>query len=398
MALRPDTFRLTVLLALLTSMGPLSTDMYLPSLPDISRVFGTDDARTQLTLSVFLFGFAAGMLIYGPLADRLGRKPVLLSGLALFVLASIGCTFSPSIEALIAGRFVQALGAAGPVVLARAIVRDLYRGAEAGRMLSHMGAIMGLVPAIAPVLGGVLHDAFGWRVIFAIIAALGLALLALGAFSLPETLKSANRKPPSPGQILRDYRHLLQNSGFRFYVACASLSFAGLFAFISGSSFVLQDNYGLSPQLYGLSFAFMVAGYIAGTLTGARLTMRLGLDGVIELGAVFLLFGGIGMALLTFNDIAGAWDIIFPMALYSAGVGMVLPQSMAGAMTPFPEKAGTASSLLGFVQTLSGAFAGILAGHILAVGAMGMVLIIAILSLAAFLLIFAPRIFRPAGT
>ncbi len=252
MALRPGTFRLTVLLALLTSMGPLSTDMYLPSLPDISQSMGTDDARTQLTLSVFLFGFAAGMLIYGPLADRLGRKPVLLSGLILFVLASIGCTFSPTIDVLIAGRFVQALGAAGPVVLARAIVRDLYRGPEAGRMLSHMGAIMGLVPAIAPVLGGVLHEAFGWRIIFAIIAALGLALLVLGAFSLPETLKNANRRASSPRQILRDYRHLLQNRGFRFYVAFACLSFAGLFAFISGSSFVLQDNYGLSPQIYGL--------------------------------------------------------------------------------------------------------------------------------------------------
>ncbi len=142
----------------------------------------------------------------------------------------------------------------------------------------------------------------------------------------------------------------------------------------------------------------MVAGYIAGTLTGARLTMRLGLDRVIELGAVFLLLGGLGMALLTFGNIAGAWGIIFPMALYSAGVGMVLPQSMAGAMTPFPEKAGTASSLLGFLQTLAGAFAGIIAGHSLAAGATGMVLIIAILSVAAFLLIFAPRIFRASGT
>ncbi len=394
----PGTFRLTVLLALLTAMGPLSTDMYLPSLPDISRQLATSDANTQLTLSVFLFGFAAGMLIYGPLADRLGRRPVLLSGLGLFVVATFICTFSPSIEFLIAGRFVQAIGAAGPVVLARAIVRDLYRGPEAGRMLSHMGAIMGLVPAIAPVVGGLLHEAFGWRINFAVTALLALALLWLGARALPETLKARRAQPPGLAEILCNYKRLLQNRIFVFYVAGASLAFAGLFAFISGSSFVFQDVYGLSPRLYGLSFAFMVAGYITGTLIGARLTMQLGLDRVINLGALFLLAGGIIMAAMVFYQLAGAWNIIMPMTLYSAGVGMVLPQCMAGALTPFPEKAGTASSLLGFLQTSSGAAAGILAGHNLANGAWGLALLIALLGVAAFLLIAGKKLLAVPGT
>ena len=392
MIARPGTLRLTVLLALLTSMGPLSTDMYLPSLPDISQQLGTSDANTQLTLSVFLFGFAAGMLVYGPLADRLGRKPVLLSGLGLFVIATLVCTFSPSIEFLIAGRFVQAVGAAGPVVLARAIVRDLYRGAEAGRMLSHMGAIMGVVPAIAPVLGGMLHEAFGWRINFALTALLALALLWLGKRALPETLKAGRRKPPGPAEIVRSYGRLLNNRVFAFYVGGASLAFAGLFAFISGSSFVFQDVYGLSPRLYGLSFAFMVAGYIAGTLVGARLTMRLGLDRVIDRGALLLLVGGLAMTYMVAASIAGAWNIILPMAVYSAGVGMVLPQCMAGALTPFPEKAGTASSLLGFLQTLSGAGAGIVAGHNLANGAWGLAVFIALLGSAAFLLVAGRRL------
>ena len=392
MVVRPGTFRLTVLLALLTSMGPLSTDMYLPSLPDISRQLGATDANTQLTLSVFLFGFAAGMLVYGPLADRLGRKPVLLSGLGLFVIATLICTFSPSIEFLIAGRFVQAIGAAGPVVLARAIVRDLYRGAEAGRMLSHMGSIMGLVPAIAPVLGGLLHESFGWRINFALTALLALALLWLGARSLPETLKAGRKAPPGLTEIMRDYGHLLQSPVFIFYVAGASFAFAGLFAFISGSSFVFQEVYGLSPRIYGLSFTIMVAGYISGTLIGARLTMRLGLDRVIDLGGLLLLLGGAVMALMTGLDLAGAWNIILPMAIYSAGVGMVLPQCMAGALTPFPEKAGTASSLLGFLQTLSGAGAGILAGHNLQSGAWGLAVLIAMLGGSAFLLIAGRRL------
>jgi DHA1 family bicyclomycin/chloramphenicol resistance-like MFS transporter len=369
--------------------------MYLPSLPDISQQLGTSDANTQQTLSVFLFGFAAGMLVYGPLADRLGRKPVLLSGLGLFVIATLVCTFSPSIEFLIAGRFVQAVGAAGPVVLARAIVRDLYRGAEAGRMLSHMGAIMGVVPAIAPVLGGMLHEAFGWRINFALTALLALALLWLGARALPETLRAGRRAPPGLAEIMRSYGRLLQNRVFVFYVGGAALAFAGLFAFISGSSFVFQDVYGLSPRLYGLSFAFMVAGYITGTLIGARLTMRLGLDQVINRGALLLLLGGLSMALMVFFSIAGAWNIILPMAVYSAGVGMVLPQCMAGALSPFPEKAGTASSLLGFLQTLAGAGAGIVAGHNLANGAWGLAALIALLGSAAFLLVAGQRL--PGG-
>jgi DHA1 family bicyclomycin/chloramphenicol resistance-like MFS transporter len=162
MLLKPDTLAMTVVLALLTALGPLSTDMYLPSLPAIRADLGATTGGTQLTLSVFLLGFAVGQFAYGPVSDRIGRRPVLLFGLALFTLASLACTVAPSIETLVAARFVQAVGASGPIVLGRAMVRDLYGGARAGRELSRMGTIMGVVPAAAPTLGGLLEEAFGW--------------------------------------------------------------------------------------------------------------------------------------------------------------------------------------------------------------------------------------------
>lgn len=377
---------LIVLLALLTALGPLSTDMYLPSLPDITTGFGSDAARAQLTLSVFLLGFAAGMLIYGPIADRAGRKPVLLTGLAVFGAASLACYASLSIDMLIVARFFQALGAAGPVVLARAIVRDLTRAEMAGRLLSYMGAIMGVVPALAPILGGALHEAFGWRINFLVMAGLCLALVLAARFRLPETLAASNRPPRGLAELRRNYADLLKSGTFLYYVMCSSLSFAGLFAFISGSSFILQNVFGLSPQIFGFSFTFMVAGYISGTLLGGRLTMRLGIDQLIMFGAALLALGGLAMTVMTMLQIAGALGVIVPMAVYSAGVGLMMPQSMAGALTPFPDKAGTASSLLGFIQTVAGSLAGIYIGHNLAGGAVLLALFITAMGVAALVL------------
>src|ERR671917_513068 len=188
--LKPDTLALTVVLALLTALGPLSTDMYLPSLPAIARDLGATAAQTQLTLSAFLLGFAVGQLFYGPVADKIGRRPVLLFGLGLFLAATLACTLAPGIGTLTAARFCQALGASGPIVLGRAMVRDLYEGPRAGRELSRMGTVMGLVPAIAPIGGGLLQEWSGWRSTFAATVLLGLALGAVVVALLPETLPS----------------------------------------------------------------------------------------------------------------------------------------------------------------------------------------------------------------
>jgi MFS transporter, DHA1 family, multidrug resistance protein len=394
MQLRPDTFLMTATLALLTALGPLSTDFYLPSLPDITRVFGTTTAGAQATLSSFLFGFAAGQVFYGPLSDRLGRKPVLAIGFGLFLIATLLCALASSIEMLIGARFVQALGASGPIVLGRAMVRDLYDGSRAGRELSRMGMIMGVVPAIAPVLGGVLHNAYGWRSTFVISWLFGACLIAWIAFAMPETLRQRQTDRLSLVAILRDFAALLENRAYRVYVLLASLTFGGLFAFISGSSFVLSGAYGLSPVAYGLSFGLSVIGFIAGTILAQRLVVRRGLDATMALGVICLMAGGAMMLALCLIGTGSSLEITLPMALYAAGVGLVLPQTQASAMMPFPLRAGAASSFLGICQMGFAAFIGLGIGKGLSFSPAILPAVIAVIGFAAFLCFHLSRRIR----
>lgn len=386
MRLRPDTLAMTAVLALLTALGPLATDMYLPSLPAIAREFATTAAAVQTTLSAFLFGFAAGQLVYGPLSDKHGRKPVLLAGLALFMVATAACALAPSVEALIAARFAQALGASGPIVLARAVVRDLYDGPRAGRELSRMGTIMGLVPAIAPVIGGFLQSWLGWRSVFFVALAGSLLLGAVVVAALPETLRTRAPGPVSPLAIARGFRALLKHRAYRVYVGLSALTYTGLFAFISGSSFVLQGIYGLNEVAFGFSFAAVVVGYIAGTVLAQHLIGRRGLDGLIALGVGCLLVGGLAMLALVLIGTGSPLEIIMPMAIYTVGVGLTMPQSAAAAMMPFPDRAGAASSLLGICQMTLAALVGLFLGQMLRGSAVPLPATIAVLGVMAFLL------------
>ncbi len=406
MKLRPDTFAMTAALAMLTALGPLSTDFYLPSLPDISRALGTDTAGAQATLSAFLFGFAAGQIFWGPLSDRWGRRPVLFAGLGLFLAATLACALSSSIEMLVGARVLQALGASGPIVLGRAMARDLYEGPRAGKELARMGMIMGLVPAVAPVLGGVLHGAFGWRSTFFASLVFGLALVGMVGLVLPETIKARLSEPFSLRAILSGYRLLLGNARFRIYAGLTSLAYAGLFAFISGSSFVLIDVYGLSPIAYGLSFGFGVIGYISGTIIAQRLVTRRGMDGVIALGVLCLAAGGLLMlaAMLAMGQRPGlvpSLAVTVPMALYAMGVGLTMPQAQASAMMPFPERAGAASSLVGLCQMMLSALVGLGVGQLLkhavmAGSALPLPLVVAAIGALAFALFRLSRNVRAA--
>ncbi|MDP3255106.1 MAG: multidrug effflux MFS transporter [Bosea sp. (in: a-proteobacteria)] len=396
MKLRPDTLAMTAVLAMLTALGPLSTDFYLPSLPDIVRVMETDVAGAQATLSAFLFGFAAGQILWGPLSDRLGRRPVLLTGLALFTLATLACALAPSIEALTAARAIQALGASGPIVLGRAMVRDLYEGPRAGRELARMGMIMGLVPAVAPVLGGVLQQAFGWRSTFVASLAFAAVLAAVVGFLLPETLKVRSREPLSLLAIIRGFGTLLQNRAYRVYVGLTALAYGGLFAFISGSSFVLIGIHGLTPAQYGLSFGFGVLGFILGTILAQRLVGRRGMDGVIGLGVLCLAGGGLAMLLCVLTGFAGPFGVIVPMALYACGVGLTMPQAQASAMMPFPDRAGAASSFTGLCQMLFSACIGLLVGQALKSGALPLPLVMSAIGVAALILFRASAAIRTA--
>jgi MFS transporter, DHA1 family, multidrug resistance protein len=375
--LRPDTFALTALLALITALGPVSTDMYLPSLPDISRLLSASAAEVQLTLSAYLVGFAVGQIAYGPVSDRCGRRPVMLTALALFCVTNLVCALAPSIEVLIAARAFQALGGSGAVVVARAIVRDLYAGARAGRELSLMGAIMGMAPIVAPVVGGVLQTAFGWRANFIVALVVGLFAATIVWRSLPETLRHRAPEPVTPAGVLRAYRGLARNRAFLAHLALVATSFAGLFAWLSGSSFVLQQLYGLSPFRYGIAFAVCSLGFLAGTLLAAQLVSRIGLDRTIGLGSLALAAGGLAMCAGLALSPDSVAVIVSATALYLVGLGLTMPQAMAGALTPFPERAGAASSLVGFVQQMSAAALGAVVGHTLGATAWPMALPIA---------------------
>jgi DHA1 family bicyclomycin/chloramphenicol resistance-like MFS transporter len=365
--LRPGTFALTALLAALSAFGPLTTDMYLPSLPDIARLLDASTAQGQLTISSYLIGFAVGQIIYGPVSDRHGRKPVLLAAIALYCAASLACALSTSIEMLIAARALQALGGSGGIVLARAIVRDLYSGERAGRELAVIGAVMALAPVLAPIAGGTLQTGFGWRSVFFTLVAAGLAGVGIVWWLLPETLTQRTAEPISLSSIAASFRAVGRNPAYLAYVGLATMSFAGLFAWISGASFVLQDLYGLSPFAFGFAFAVGSVGYMTGSLLSAHLTRWLGLDRIIGIGGVVIAAGGLGMIAAVALGFTSALSLVLPIAVYLAGMGMVLPQSFAGAMTPFPERAGAASSLLGFIQqsiaALFGSIVGVLLGQ-----------------------------------
>lgn len=384
--LRPDTLAMTATLAMLTALGPLSTDFYLPSVPDIVKAFGTTTAGAQATLSAFLIGFAAGQLFYGPISDRFGRKPVLLFGLGLFFAATLACAFAVSIEMLIGGRVMQALGASGPIVLGRAMARDLYEGPRAGQELARMGMIMGLVPAIAPVLGGFLHEWFGWRSTFFASLLFALLLGSWIAIALPETLKRRLDEPFTPAGIVQGFGVLLGSGAYRSYVGIVSLCYGGIFAFISGSSFVLIELYGLSPVQFGMSFAFGVLGFIAGTIIAQRAVMRIGVDRTIGLGVACLAAGGLIMLALTAIGTGSSLEITVPMMVYALGVGLAMPQGQAAALMPFPERAGAASSLMGICQMGFSAIVGLLVGQALQGSALPLPLVIAAIGLAAFAL------------
>jgi DHA1 family bicyclomycin/chloramphenicol resistance-like MFS transporter len=289
--------------------------------------------------------------------------------LAIYCVASLACALAPNIELLLTARAFQALGSSGAIVLARAIVRDLYSGARAGRELSLMGAIMALAPVGAPMIGGVLQSAFGWRSHFVLQIAIGLIAAVVVWRKLPETLRSPTPGPFSLRAIFAGYAEIARNRAVLAYVGMLAVSFAGVFAWISGSSFVLQEIYGLSALSFGLAFAAASGGYLAGTALATRIVVPLGLDRTIGIGTVALAAGGLGaIAAVPLGTTSPIW-LVAAMALYTTGMGLVQPQTVAGAMMPFPQRAGTASSLLGVSQMVCAALSGVIVGQLLGTSA-----------------------------
>lgn len=358
----PTAFRVRLLLTGLVAFGPVSTDLYLPSLPAMVTSFRTDVSTVQLTLSVFVFGFAVSQLIYGPLSDRFGRRPVLLGGIATYFIASILCLFAPSIHWLIVGRLLQALGAcAGPVV-GRAVVRDVYPRDQAARVLSYMASAMALMPAVAPIFGGVMESTVGWQGNFALLALFGVVLL-IGTWTLlDETNHHTDAHALQLWKVFGNYRLLLRDRRFIGRVLTLAFGFAGLFSFISGSSFVLIDVLKVDAHMFGFAFGCVVFGYVAGTFLSGRIGQRIGLARMIRFGIVLGIVAGASLALLAWLGVQSVVAVVLPTSFYFLSVGLVLPNTTAAAIAPYPTMAGSASAMLGFIQMAVGAVAGWLVG------------------------------------
>lgn len=355
-------YRLAVILGALTAMGPLAIDMYLPALPTIARELHASTASVQVSLAVYFIGLACGQAFYGPLSDRWGRKPALYFGLLLFSASSVGCALAQNVGALIALRFLQALGGCAPLVVPRAIVRDYFDQRGSVRMLSVLMLVMGLAPILAPLIGGQLLVNFGWRSVFWVLAAYGVFWFAIVTTFLPESLPVERRRRQRPREVLATYVRLLRDRRYFGYVATGALIFAGLLAYISGSPFVFIELFGVPPEQYGLFFGINAIGIIIASQINRWLASRVDARDIVRYVLPVSVAAGLVLLADAYTGFGGFAGILLPLFFYIASHGFVMPNTTALAMAPHGTVAGSASALLGTVQFVLGASAGALVG------------------------------------
>jgi DHA1 family bicyclomycin/chloramphenicol resistance-like MFS transporter len=358
----PSQRALIVLVGLYLMLQGLSTDLYLASLPGLARAFAVPPSTVQLTLSAFVLAFGAMQLVLGPVADRYGRYPVLVGGLALYTLASIAAALAPSIEFLIGTRVAQAVGCCGVVVAARAVVRDRYDPVDGARVLAQASTVLAIGPLVGPMLGSALEVRFGFRAAFVLLAVIACSMLVATLRRLTETHRQPDRGALRPAAIAGGYVRVLRSAQFRAYTLLSAASYAALFAFISGSSFVLIGVLGVPTALFGLCFAFCVSGYLVGTLVCRRLLARHSVAATVRRGAALSL--AFGLLLLTLM-VAGPhhWAaVLLPMAGIFLAHGINLPCGQAGSAAPFPELAGAAAGMFGFLMMAVAAAVGAVIG------------------------------------
>lgn len=360
------------LLALMTALGPLSTDLYLPALPLIGADFAASPAAVQWTLSGFMLGFAPAMLVYGPLADRFGRRPVMLGGSFLFLVASALCALAPSLPALVAARMLQAFGACSGPVLSRAIVRDTVPPERIGAVFATIGGVMALAPALGPVIGGLVLAVGGWRACFWLLVAGGGVLCVLLWRMLPETAPRLDPAATRAAALVAAMAEFAAHREYRLNTLVTTTSYSALFAFISGGTYVVQQGLGLSPGGFALCFGAVAFAYFLGSMVSRLVSQRFGPRRMVRLGAMWsATVAGLGfLALLAFGPSLAT--IVAPPALMMLGFAFTQPNAMAGAVAPFPHMAGRASSALGFVQWLCAAASGLALASILDMGGIAM--------------------------
>jgi DHA1 family bicyclomycin/chloramphenicol resistance-like MFS transporter len=338
---------LLMLITAFLMMQPLSTDLYLASLPSLASGFNVPASTVQLTLSLFVIGFGGAQLIVGPLSDRYGRRPVLLSGLFLYVIATVLCGLAPSIEILIAGRFLQALGCCSAVMIARAIVRDAYDPEQSVRVIAKASTWLSLAPIFGPILGSWLQVTFGWRAAFTALGIFSACVMAMTFFRLPETNMHKNPQATALRGLLANYRLVLGSREFWRYALPGALSYGSIFSFISGSSFVLIEVLNVPTAWFGFCFAFGVTGYLTGTIACRRVLSRLGTMRTFYLGTGLSLAAGVLFLAAVVAGVAHWALVLFAMFLTMGAHGINFPIAQSGSVSPFPRQAGTAAGLMG---------------------------------------------------
>jgi MFS transporter, DHA1 family, multidrug resistance protein len=354
--------RLVIVLGAVNAIGPLSIDMYLPAFPEIARGLHTSAAQVQLTLTACVAGLAVGQLLVGPLSDRLGRRLPLIAAMSVYAAAAALCAFAPSAPVLMVLRLIQGLAGAGGVVIARAVVRDLHSGAAAVRLFSSLMLVTGLAPILAPLAGGQILTLTSWRGIFVVLAVLAALLALLVAVGLRETLAPERRSDHGLARTLEIMRGLLRDRWFVGHGLAGGLGFGALFAYISGSSFVLQGIYGVSPQLYSVLFAMNGLGLIAGSQVNARLVGRIGPGTLLRGGLLAIASAAAALLVVVSATGLGVGAVLVPMFVIVSSLSFVLPNSTALALADHAEVAGTASALLGMGQFVIGALVAPLVG------------------------------------
>ena len=352
------------LLGALIAVGPLSIDMYLPAFPAVEAALGVSQGSAEFTLAAFFIGITLGQAAYGPLSDRFGRRKPLLAGLALYTFASVGCALAGSLHALAAWRFLQALGGCAGMVITRAVVRDRCGAREAARAFSMLILVMGLAPILAPLAGGWVSTALGWRAIFGVLTLFGLGAFVTVLLKLEESHDTRHEPPLRLGKVLRDYAGLMANRTFVGFVLAGGLAMAGMFAYIAGSPFVLMELYGIPPEHYGWYFGSNALGFVAASQVNALLLKRHPPTGLLRNALGVPAIAGVALALLA----ALGW-LPMPLLLaafftYIASLGFLVPNSTAAALATHGQQAGTASALLGTAQFALATLMGTLVGMV----------------------------------